>query len=220
MIEHDDVLLDTDRKTLLALAHSIAEVAIDDSEADLRGQGVWLRLRDGECLQVAAISVGLAFKFEVFPLFIGGIEALRARMATLRPMLEHAMREAELDWPLQPIPEQIVSPVPFDPWPESDWTLEVLQRREWIADPDLMGPEGLEASIDLLPGEVPRGTEQAGLVALGLLFSFAGGDRLLIASADWPPDTLTTTRNAAQIDAFLKPCFRVEASRYANMLSG
>lgn len=216
MEDHGDVALDTDRGTLLALADSIAGVAIDDSGDVSGGHGVWVKLRDGECLQIGANSVGLALRFEVFPLFIGGIEAFRTRMIAVRPMLEEAMSKIGLG-PLPPIPDEIISTVPFAPWPDGYWRLEVLQRRDWIADPDLMGSD-FERSDELAPGELPRGTLHASLVAPGLLFSFASGERLLVASADWPPGTLFATRDAVQIDDYLKPCFRIDARKYAETL--
>lgn len=216
MIEHDDVPLETDRRTLLALTDSITGIGIDSSTAEPFGQGVWIVLRDGECLQFFSEAVTPAFKFEVFPLAITGIAALRARMIAARPALERSLKEADLDWPLPPIPDAIVSPVPIEPWQEDEWTLEVLERREWLADPDAMGPD-LVSTADLPPGAVPRGTEHACLVALGLLFSFRDGKRLLVASGEFPC-TLIAIRDNERIDAFLKPCFRVEAHRYAEAL--
>lgn len=209
MIDHGDVPLDTDRATLLALTDAVAAIALDASRGEDGGHGVWLRLRDGQCLQMGSGCVNPAFKFEVFPLAIGGIEELRQRMAGLGWMPEEVMRS---------MPEEFGGTLPYSPWPQGAWTLEVVQRRDWIADPALMSPDEFEMGRNLPPGVVPQGTEHACLVALGLLFSFADGDRLLIATADWPPATLTTSYDPERIDAFLEPCFRIDARRYAETM--
>jgi hypothetical protein len=179
-------------------------------------QSVWLRDRNGGVWFVAAAQRDLRFKFEVFSLGIESIEQLRARWRNWKaPVIPADMPE-----PFRSLmshrPSEPKAPNVFDDWPLKTQQVEVLRRAEFIVDVVDEGStfgDNPNVQSAAQPGRVPPEASASCEVAVGLLFSGPGSQRLLLA-ADWFPMTLTMTREAAAIDEFAANCQRVDLRDY------
>jgi len=134
-----------------------------------RISALWLWRSDQAPLLVTSDSRDIVFKFEVFTLAI---------QAPLFPILRESEQEAA---------GRAVK------WPFSEWQVDVLWIRDWSIPVEALPDGWYNSSEDRLFGEVPTGAEHACLVAKALLFTGAGGCRLVIDQGEMPLDLYVTT---------------------------
>lgn len=198
---------------LAGLAESIAGYSV------VRGGdaafAVWLKRLDGSALYVGVDQRDVLPMFEVFALWVATPDDL-AELArgweapTIADDVSEPFRTAIMTPPAPMPPEQ------FDPWPLAQWRTEVLRRAEFIVeDGPVEGALGTHPNTQSAapPKSVPVEASASCEVAVGLLFTGATGNRLLIG-VDWMPERMTITDIAAEIDEYLKPCEAVEFSSY------
>lgn len=158
----------------------------------------------------------LRFKFEVFALGVMTIEQLRERWRNWKvPKVAADMPEPFRSLMAMRPPEP-AAPDKFDDWQMVNERVEVLRRDEFIVEGGDAGPavgDNPSAQSAARPGQVPKDASAYCTVAVGLLFSGQGGERMLVA-ADWSPFDLIVTRDAGAIEAFAIDCERVELSDY------
>lgn len=176
----------------------------------------WLRTGNGDFLSIRVDARDLEFKFEVFPLAVLTLDALRALHAAWAPVPlpgEVPPRLRTLLSASPPLPEP---PARFEPWPFETWGVEVLRSVDYVVamatDAPAFGDDPLFQSATT-PGFVPPDAIAACEVADGLLFTADTGERLLFA-ADAMPLQLLATRDAAAIDARIAHCERVALADY------
>ena len=177
---------------------------------------VWLRDKSGSVWLLAVDQRDLGPMFEVFTLGVSSLAELRDRWAHWQPPVLPADAPESRRGLAPTRPPPAVPPVDFEPWPLASWRTEVLRRAEYIdwgveAGPTVGDHPNFQSAAR--PGEVPAEASASCEVAAGLLFTGEAGRRLLIA-VDWLPLNLVVTEDAAQIEAFLATCERVEMDDY------
>lgn len=206
--------LQADRKALAALLDGIAGYKVESLAG--RPTGIWLEDKRGGVWLVGVAQRDLRFKFEVFALGVMTIEQLRERWRNWKvPKVAADMPEPFRSLMAMRPPEP-AAPDKFDDWQMVNERVEVLRRDEFIVEGGDAGPtvgDNPSAQSAARPGQVPKDASAYCTVAVGLLFSGQGGERMLVA-ADWSPFDLIVTRDAGAIEAFAIDCERVELSDY------
>lgn len=183
---------------------------------------VWIKAANDTILAVGADSRDLEFKFEVFTLAVETEQALAHRVSTAPP-LKLPDDAPEMMKQLANMPR--VAPKPpadFEPWPFYAWRVEVLRRAEYIlgdlqSPPETFGTDPV-AQNPAKPGEVPPEAWAACEVAVGLLFSGSGGERLMVA-VDWMPFNLIVTQDEANIAEYVESCAAIDVDKYVKRLA-
>lgn len=202
------------RPALLALESGIEGYAIVGAGKNI--SLVWIRA-SGRIWAIGIDERELQSTFEVFPLAIESFEAVQARVAAWQPPVLPADTPEAVRHLMSMRPEPLKRPTDFQPWPLSNWRVEVLRRAEYIIENVDPGPtfgENPNAQAAARPGNVPAAASASCEVAVALLFTDDAGKRLLIG-ADWMPFNMVVTQDARTIDDYLLPCERSAARAYA-----
>ncbi len=173
----------------------------------------WLRDRYGNTFALNVNQRDLEYKFEVFSLALPSHSELTEQAAAWKPPTLDDQMDERLRAIYSTRPSVPLLPDAFQPWPFVHWRAEVLRRVEFIIeDVDVegtfgTGPHNMQSAAP--PGSVPSEASAACEVAVGLLFTGAENDRLLLA-ADWMPFSLIVSRDPGEIERFIDVCEAIE----------
>jgi hypothetical protein len=165
--------------------------------------GVWLQSLGAQSvfyIQVSGHEIEPGF--EVFTLCIEPLISLQSRCA-------HKFANG---WS----PEPPLPPAILQPWPFRFWRTQVIRRTEFIVE--AAEQSGILGKHPVTQAAARRGYEPPSAntrcdVAVGLLFTGSGRNRLLIA-ADWFPYRMVVSDQAGEIDAYLECCDTIDLDSY------
>lgn len=199
---------------LASFAPRISSFAIE--RFGRRAQNAWLLGPDG-ALHVGVGQFDVQPYFEVFPLSImsrSEFERRAAQPMRLPPEMPERMRQLFESVPRYQSPWP---PAEQRQWPFRDGTIEVVERAEFVVPigeaPDPTFGRPMNQQSWARPGEVPAEATAVAEVGVGLLFTSAAGERLLLASGDMPLELLVAEGNR-EVDSYLETCRLVPLSEY------
>ena len=182
-----------------------------------RTVAVWLKAEDGQVRLLTVDHRDVLPMFEVFTLAVATMGELEARLrkwkapTTVPKGVPEWMRALMMTRPTVPTP-----PADFIGWPFDHSRTQVLRRAEFVGKDVPFGEtvgENPKFQSAARPMSVPKEASALCEVAAGVLFSGAGGKRLLIG-VDWMPESIAVLDEAAKIDDYLKSCEAVDLSAY------
>ena len=154
--------------------------------------------------------------FEVFTLGIHTIEEMEAQLEAWKSPFQsdeipESMRALLLAKPKMPKP-----PATFEVWPFESWRTQALRRAEFIVE-NVSESRAIgnnpNAQSAAKPMAVPPEAAASCVVSVGILFTGAKGERLLIG-VDWMPFNMLVTQDATLIGAYLDSCELIDLSTY------
>ena len=202
------------RTSLASLAH-ISGYKVESGGG--RTVAVWLKADDGQVRLLTVDQRDALPMFEVFTLAVATMGELEARLRewkapkTVPEGVPEWMRTLMMTRPAVPTP-----PTDFIGWPFDHWRTQVLRRAEFVVEEAPVGETvgenpNVQSAARLMT--VPKEASASCEVAAGVLFSGAGGKRLLMG-VDWMPESMVVLDEPAKIDDYLKPCEAVDLSAY------
>lgn len=182
-----------------------------------RTAAVWLKADDGQVRLVTVDQRDALPMFEVFTLAVATMGELEARLKEWKPPT--TIPEGVPEWMralMMTRPTMPTLPTDFIAWPFDHWRTKVLRRAEFIVEDVPVGKTfGNNPNVQSAahPMTVPKEASASCEVAAGILFSGAGGKRILIG-VDWMPENMIVLDEPAKIDDYLRPCEAIDLSVY------
>ena len=216
MRQYPSFEIEANQAAYAALRSDLFQISLGDA----RDQA-WLRDTQGNTFAVHVSERDLEFKFEVFSLAIPSLSELTERATAWKPPVLDERMDERLRTLFSNRPSIPAPPDTFQPWPFAHWRTDVLRRVEFIIE-DVpaegalgSGPHNMQSGGP--PGAVPAEASAACEVAVGLLFTGAKKDRLLLA-VDWMPFSMVVSQDQDVIEQYIGSCEAIEIGHYIDIL--